>query len=269
MANAQRNIGTIKIENEGLLDTLQEHKKEHRKLQIEIENEKNANLALEHLVQMKNQENSELEAENIKLLQEIERLKSANHVLHHMPVLPNSQNIELKAENIKLLQEIERLKSANHVLPIQMPVLLPSTSQTVNIVESELEFEAENYENRNTNFSAIDRIKTLVSLCKQHQQLMTMALDMRKIFIKDLTCYRCQTPPTLNNFERYRCSNLEFHHCICKNCFHHRKCPCGKSISPRVCDVTNKLFWVIGFFSSLCSYFFMAEVTEHSEMLET
>ena len=269
MANAQRNIGTIKIENEGLLDTLQEHKKEHRKLQIEIENEKNANLALEHLVQMKNQENSELEAENIKLLQEIERLKSANHVLHHMPVLPNSQNIELKAENIKLLQEIERLKSANHVLPIQMPVLLPSTSQTVNIVESELEFEAENYENRNTNFSAIDRIKTLVSLCKQHQQLMTMALDMRKIFIEDLTCYRCQTPPTLNNFERYRCSNLEFHHCICKNCFHHRKCPCGKSISPRVCDVTNKLFWVIGFFSSLCSYFFMAEVTEHSEMLET
>jgi len=252
MANAQRNIGTIKIENEGLLDTLQEHKKEHRKLQIEIENEKNANLALEHLVQMKNQENSELKAENIKLQQEIERFKSANHVLHHMPVLPNSQNIELKAENIKLQQEIERLKSANHVLPIEMPLLLPSTtSQKVHI--------------------AIDRVKTLVSLCLQHQQLMTMALDMRKIFIEDLTCYRCQTPPTLNNFERYRCSNLEFHHCICKNCFHHRKCPCGKSISPRVCDVTNKLFWVIGFFSSLCSYFFMAEVTEqeHSERLET
>ena len=214
--NVQRNIGTIKIENEGLLDTLQEHKKEHRKLQIEIENEKNGNLALEHLLQMKN-------------------------------------------------QEIERLKSANHVLPIQMP----SNSQEGHIVEPKLEFETENHENRNSNFSAVDRVKTLVSLCLKHQQLMTMALGMRKIFIEDLTCYRCQTPPTLNNFERYRCNNLEFHHCICKNCFHHRKCPCGKSISPRVCDVTNKLFWVIGFFSSLCSYFFIAEVNEHSETLET
>ena len=234
MANAQRNIGTIKVENEGLLDTLQEHKKEHRKLQFEIGNEKTANFALEHLVQMKNQENS-----------------------------------ELKAENIKLKQEIERLKSANHVLPIQMPVLLPSTPQKVHIVEPDLNFKTENYENRNSNFSAINRVKTLVSLCKQHQLLMSMVLDMRKIFIEDLTCYRCQTPPTLNNFERYRCNNLEFHHCICKNCFHNRKCPCGKSISPRVCDVTNKLFWVIGFFSSLCSYFFMTEVTEHSEILET
>ena len=234
MANAQRNIVTTKIENEGLLDTLQEHKKEHRKLQIEIENEKNASLALEHLVQMKNQESS-----------------------------------ELKTENIKLQEEIERLKSVNHVLPIQMPLLLSSTSQTVHIVKSELDFETENYENTNSNFSAIDRIKTLVYLCLQHQQLMTMALGMRKTFIEDLTCYRCQTPPTLNNFERYRCNNSEFHHCICKNCFHHRKCPCGKSISPRVCDVTNKLFWVIGFFSSLCSYFFMAQVTEHNETLET
>ena len=187
-----------------------------------------------------------------------------------MPVLPNSQNIELKAENIKLQQEIKKLKSANYVLPIQMPLLLPSTSQNiVHIVEPELEFETESSENRNSNFSAIDRVKTLVSLCKQHQQLMSMVLDMRKIFIEDLTCYRCQTPPTLNNFERYRCNNLEFHHCICKNCFHHRKCPCGKSISQHVCNVTNKLFWVLGFFSSLYSYFFMAEVTGLSEMLET
>ena len=71
MENVQEEIGTIKIENEGLLDTLQEHKKVHRQLQIEIKNEKNAKLALEHLVQMKNHENGELE-------KEIEKIKLAN-----------------------------------------------------------------------------------------------------------------------------------------------------------------------------------------------
>ena len=70
----ERDIGTIKIENEGLLDTLQEHKEVHRQLQIEINNEKNANLALELLVQMKNHENSELK-------KEIEEIKLANVLL--------------------------------------------------------------------------------------------------------------------------------------------------------------------------------------------
>jgi len=76
MENVQEDIGTIKNENEGLLDTLQT-------LQIEIKNEKNANLALEHLVQMKNHENSELE-------KEIEKIKSANPLL---PTSPTSQKI--------------------------------------------------------------------------------------------------------------------------------------------------------------------------------
>ena len=76
MEKVHRDIGTIKIENEGLLDTLKEHKQVHRQLQIEIENEKNANLALEHLVQMKNHENNELK-------KEIGKIKLANVPTSH------------------------------------------------------------------------------------------------------------------------------------------------------------------------------------------
>ena len=83
MENVHRDICTIEIENEGLLDTLQEHKQVHSQLQIEIENEKISNLVLEHLVQMKNHENSELK-------KEIEEMKLAN-VLLPMPLLPTSQ----------------------------------------------------------------------------------------------------------------------------------------------------------------------------------
>jgi len=80
MENVHRDIGTIKIENEGLLDTLQI-------LQIEIKNEKNANL--------------DLELENSELKKEIEKMKLAN-MPRLYPLLPTSQKVHI-VEPLKIL----------------------------------------------------------------------------------------------------------------------------------------------------------------------
>ena len=107
MENVHRDIGTIKIENEGLLDTLQEHKKVHRQLQIEIKNEKN-------LVQMKNHENSELK-------KEIEEIKSAN------VLLPKTTSKKVHDVEFDLGSEIETYENAIYHLGEEFCIgLIPS-----------------------------------------------------------------------------------------------------------------------------------------------
>ena len=90
-----------------------------------------------------------------------------------------------------------------------------------------------------------------------HKGLIKMALKMRDAFIQDLTCHRCKTPPTLNNFERYRCTGLlSLRHPICKKCsIACPKCPCGNNISPDICYITNRLFWALGLISTLTVVF--------------
>jgi hypothetical protein len=112
MENVHRDIGTIKIENEGLLDTLQEHKKVHCQLQIEIKNEKN-------LVQMKNHENSELK-------KEIENMKLAN-VLLPMPLLSISKKVHIAGVEFELGSEIETYENAIYHLGEEFCIgLIPS-----------------------------------------------------------------------------------------------------------------------------------------------
>ena len=107
MENVHRDIGTIKIENEGLLDTLQEHKKVHRQLQIEIKNEKN-------IAQMKNHENSELK-------KEIEEIKSAN------VLLPKTTSKKVHDVEFDLGSEIETYKNAIYHLGEEFCIgLIPS-----------------------------------------------------------------------------------------------------------------------------------------------
>ena len=107
MENVHINIDTIKIENEGLLDTLQEHKKVHRQLQIEIKNEKN-------LVQMKNHENSELK-------KEIEEIKSAN------VLLPKTTSKKVHDVEFDLGSEIETYENAIYHLGEEFCIgLIPS-----------------------------------------------------------------------------------------------------------------------------------------------
>ena len=107
MENVHRDIGTIKIENEGLLDTLQEHKKVHRQLQIEIKNEKN-------IAQMKNHENSELK-------KEIEEIKSAN------VLLPKTTSKKVHDVEFDLGSEIETYENAIYHLGEEFCIgLIPS-----------------------------------------------------------------------------------------------------------------------------------------------